>query len=336
MNTQRSIYICPNTKTPLVCRPQQTKDGEVISGELVNDRCARYPISSGIPDLTFPPNLGLAAHDARSYYDQAASVYDDVAHLSFTIQHADETTTRQSFIDLLELMAGHRVLEVACGTGRDSENIAARLDETGSLFLQDLSRPMIERCRERLRRYSVPIEYSVGNACYLPYPNGYFDRVFSFGGLSVFGDIPAALREIVRVTRVGGKVVVGDESMAPWLYNTEYGRILLNNNPLFRASVPLEHIPVEARQVGLRWVVGGVYYLIDFSVGEGDPPANFDLQIPGKRGGTLRTRFYGRVEGVKPDTLDLAVKARDKSGKSMHDWLDEVVRQAAKRELGLP
>jgi hypothetical protein len=85
--------------------------------------------------------------------------------------------------------------------------------------------------------------------------------------------------------------------------------------------------------VRVQWVVGGVYYLIDFVVGEGEPEANFDLEIPGARGGTLRTRYYGRLEGVTPQTLDLARRAGAKSGKSMHAWLDAAVRGAALHEL---
>ena len=112
-------------------------------------------------------------------------------------------------------------------------------------------------------------------------------------GLGVFGDIAASLREIVRVSKVGAQVVVGDESMPPWLLGTEYASMLLNNNPLFEARVPLEQLPVEARDVAVRWVIGGVYYLIAFTVGEGEPRADFDLEIPGRRGGTLRTRYDG-------------------------------------------
>jgi hypothetical protein len=73
--------------------------------------------------------------------------------------------------------------------------------------------------------------------------------------------------------------------------------------------------------------------LIEFEVGDGEPKANFDLEIPGKRGGTLRTRYYGKLEGVSPETYNLAHRAREKSGKSMHSWLDEVIRGAAQKQL---
>lgn len=335
MNRERNIYVCPETKERLKCVPSESQGDDVISGRLVGESGRDYSIRDGIPDLTFPRELGREQKEALDYYEGVSDVYDDVAHLSFRIQYVEETEARKGFVRLLKLKPDSRVLELACGTGRDSEIIAGELDEAGQLYLQDISPSMLLRSKEKLAAVSVPVEVVVGNACYLPFPDNYFDAVFSFGGLGVFGDIAGSLKEIVRVSKVGAKVVAGDESMPPWLYETEYGRILLNNNPLFGKAIPFEHIPVEARDVVVRWVVGGVYYLIEFVVGEGEPKADFDLEIPGRRGGTLRTRYYGRLEGVTPGTQELARRAGEKSGKSMHRWLDEVVRQAAEEELGV-
>ncbi|HLA09004.1 MAG TPA: methyltransferase domain-containing protein [Pyrinomonadaceae bacterium] len=329
-----NIYVCPETKARLKCHATRSEATNVISGYLINEETGQqYTIEDGIPDLIFPRELNSEQREAMDYYEGVAAVYDDVAHLSFRIQYVDELKARRDFVRLLNVEPSARVLELACGTGRDSEFIAAELNETGRFYLQDISRSMLLKCREKLARFTVPAEFSSGNACYLPFPDRYFDAVFSFGGLGVFGDIRKSLREIVRVARVGAKVIVGDESMPPWLYETQYGRILLNNNPLFKNPIPLEQMPVEARDVIVRWVVGGVYYLIEFTVGEGEPQADFDLAIPGRRGGTLRTRYFGKLEGITPETYRLAHQAQERSGRSMHEWLDEVVRKAAEKEL---
>lgn len=333
MNQKRNIYVCPETRGELKCISVKAEGDEIISGQLVNENGRTYPIVGAIPDLTFPRDLAGEQKETLNYYESVADAYDEVAHLTFQIQNVDETRARQEFVRLLNLKPYFRVLELACGTGRDSEIIARELDATGQFYLQDISRSMLLQSRNKLHGISVPVEFAVGNACFLPFPDKYFDAVFSFGGLGVFGDITKSLKEIVRVSKTGAKVVVGDESMPPWLYETEYGKILLNNNPLFRKPIPFEQIPIEARDVIVRWVVGGVYYLIEFVVGEGEPQADFDLEIPGKRGGTLRTRFYGGLEGVTPETKQLAHRAREASGKSMHRWLGDVVREAAKREL---
>jgi ubiquinone/menaquinone biosynthesis C-methylase UbiE len=269
----------------------------------------------------------------RSFYDGRAEAYDKFLHLTFVTHNEDEQTLRHQFIDALELGPTHKVLEVSCGTGRDSEIIAERLGGDGLLCLQDIAAGMLARCRQRLSAVAVPTSYSVSNACYLPYPDKYFDAVYSFGGLGEFSDIKRSLAEMVRVSKPGAKIVVGDESMPPWLRETEFAKILITTNKQFLARLPLEEMPVEARDVRLRWVIGGVFYLIDFRVGEGEPTGNFDFEIPGVRGGTYRSRYLGQLEGVKVETKQLAERARAKKGVSMHDWLDEVVRKAALKDL---
>lgn len=139
---------------------------------------------------------------------------------------------------------------------------------------------------------------------------------------------------MVRVTKVGGRIGVGDESMPPWLRETTFAKILATTNPQFMAEIPLKDVPIDARSVRLRWIIGGVFYFLDFTVGEGEPTAEFDLEIPGPRGGTLRTRYEGQLEGVTPEAKKLVQQAIAKKGTSMHKWLDAVVRDAAKRDLG--
>lgn len=333
MNLERNIYVCPETKKPLTCQPEDVRGQEVIVGRLLREDGREYEIFDGVPNLIFPEELQHEQKEALEYYEGVADIYDKVANLSFSIQYVDEERARKEFVQRLNLTPSSRVLELACGTGRDSIIIANELGENGQFYLQDISRSMLMSCVKKLGGTKVPVEFSTGNACYLPYPDRYFDAVYSFGGLGVFGDIQRSLNEIVRVAKVGAKVVVGDESMAPWLYDSEYGRILLNNNPLFKNALPLADMPVEARNLSVQWVIGGVYYLIEFDVGEGEPKANFELEIPGQRGGTLRTRYYGRLEGVSPEAFELAHQARKKTGKSMFKWLDEVVREVAARDL---
>jgi ubiquinone/menaquinone biosynthesis C-methylase UbiE len=286
-----------------------------------------------VPDLTFPAELAAADRDARAFYDGRVDAYDENLHLTFKTHGEDESAVRSRLVDLLAPQPWHRVLEVCCGTGRDSTVIAQRLDARGELCLQDLAPAMIDCCRRRVAGVGVPTSCSISNACHLPYPDRHFDRVYSFGGLGEFSDVRRGLAEMARVAKVGGRVVVGDESMPPWLRGTEFASILITTNPQFAARLPLEEMPVEARAVTLRWVIGGVFYVIDFEVGEGEPTADFDFEIPGARGGSYRTRFHGQLEGVTPETKRLAEAARRKRGVSMHRWLDEVVRQAAVQDL---
>jgi ubiquinone/menaquinone biosynthesis C-methylase UbiE len=317
-----------------VLEPREESDDEIIAGVLTTGDGGKYPILAGVPDLTYPASLRVEDEAARAFYDARAEAYDQNLHLTFRTHGEDEQEVRSSFIDALDLRPAARVLEVACGTGRDSEIIAQRLDAEGQLCLQDISFAMLDRCRKRLADVTVPTTYCVSNASYLPFPDGYFDAIYSFGGLGEFSDIRRSLAEMVRVSKVGAKVVVGDESIPPWLRDTEFAKILSATNKQFLADLPLKEMPVEARDVCLRWVIGGVFYLIEFRVGEGDPTGDFDFEIPGARGGTYRTRYFGQLEGVTPEAKRLAEHARKQKGISMHRWLDDVVRQAAERDLG--
>jgi len=327
-------YICPRTQCPLQIKKVDLQEGEeIITGVLVSNSGWEYSIIKGIPDLTYPPVLEVQDEKVRSFYDERSDVYDKNLHMTFMTHNEDEIQVRNRFIDALELNPGKRVLEVACGTGRDSELIAQRLGSSGHLCLGDISSKMMSHCQERLSEVSVPVSFALSNAGYLPYPDRYFDAVYSFGGLGEFTDIRRSLAEMVRVSKIGAKIVVGDESIPPWLRETEFSNILVTTNKQFLAKVPLEEMPVDAREVCLRWVIGGVFYLIEFRVGDGEPQGNFDFEIPGQRGGTLRTRYHGQLESVTPETKHLAYKAREKRGISMHKWLEETVRQAAIRDL---
>jgi ubiquinone/menaquinone biosynthesis C-methylase UbiE len=323
-------YVCPETRKPLYEIVDRNADGTT---RMETEDGKAYAINDGIPDLIYPPVLAEADEKARDFYEGRADDYDKFLHLTFKTHNEDEQASRNSFVDLLALKKGDRVLDLACGTGRDSEIIAQRIGDTGELFCQDISADMLRRCVSRLEPFSADKHFALSNACHLPFPDNYFDAVYSFGGLGEFSDITGSLKEMTRVTQVGGKIVVGDESIPPWLRETEFAKILITTNPQFLAPLPLKNMPVEAREVCLRWVIGGVFYLIDFKVGEGEPDANFDFEIPGPRGGTYRTRYEGVLEGVSRDAKNLACRAVRKKGVSMHEWLDEVVRRAANADL---
>ncbi|MGD0967234.1 MAG: class I SAM-dependent methyltransferase [Candidatus Aquilonibacter sp.] len=318
---------------PLTLHASGTHGDEIQEGFLLADDGTRYPIIDGLADLTYPRSLSDADARARAFYDNRVDDYDRYLHLTFETFGEREDDVRESMVDLLKLEKDSTLLEVGCGSGRDSVHLARRIPK-GRFFCQDLSAHMLTACRKRLRDCEAAIDISVANASYLPFADNTFDALFQFGGVGEFGDIRRFFAEAVRVTRPGGRIVVGDESMPPWLRTTEFSKILTVTNPQYAAPVPLNDLPIEARQVCLRWIIGGTFYLIDFTVGEGEPPADFDFPIPGPRGGTRRTRYEGQLEGVTSATKRLAQQARERANVSMHDWLERVVRDAASRELG--
>ncbi len=108
----------------------------------------------------------------------------------------------------------------------------------------------------------------------------------------------------------------------------------MNSNPHYSYNIPFEEIPVASRNVSVEWIMGGVFYVISFDKGNGTPYADIDFEIPGIRGGTHRTRYYGHLEGLSAETIRLAKAARAQRNLSMFAWLEDAVRSAAKRDLG--
>lgn len=320
---KKKIYICPQTKTKLELKPIQDSFEEIASGYLQNMHGEVFPICDGVPDFTSSSKLNKIQEEQLSYYQKNASIYDSFQHLTFDIQNVDEQKEREKMIKELDLKPNSKVLEIACGTGQDSFLIASQLNNEGELFLLDISLEMVKQCQTKLRGQKASIEFAVGNASYLPFPDHYFDAVYSFGGLNIFDNPKASLKEMVRVAKEGARIVVGDESIPPWLKDTEFAKILVNSNPLFNFEIPIELIPVEAREVKVQWLIGGVYYLVSFTVGSGEPKGNFDIPIPGKRGGTLKTRYYGKLEGVSEKLKEEVQKAAMQENLSIHEWLEK-------------
>jgi len=306
--------------------------------EIVDRSGNRFPIVEGVVDFTAGATLARKDEEARRVYDvQAGDIYESAMRWLWQAFKEDEAVVRNSTLDRLDLQPGQRVLEIGCGSGSDSELIAKRLSH-GELFVQDLSKEMVTLCKRRLaslRQPSLAVEYSVAAGRPLPFADNSFDRVFHFGGLNMFSDIGGSLCGMGRVAKPGGKVLVGDESVGPWLRESEYGKIVIKNNPLCEAQAPLEKLPENARDVSLSYIIGGTFYLISFTVGTGVPAIDLDLQHNGTRGGSMRTRYFGQLEGVTVEAKQIAIEAAKASGKSLHAWLNEAVREKAEQS-GLP
>ncbi|MCA2998203.1 MAG: methyltransferase domain-containing protein [Rhodocyclaceae bacterium] len=330
---EQKFYRDPVTQGELTLINAVQEGDTIVSGVLTSEVGHSFEIRNGVPNFVYPFELPSADRDALKQSEDRVEGYDRYLPLTFSTYGEDERAVRNAMVDKLALKPDSIVLETGAGTGRDSELIAERLGAEGRLYVQDLSPAFLNRNIERMRGSTKYIEPALANGYYLPFADHSFDACFHFGGINAFGDIKRAFSEMVRVTKPGGRVVVGDENMPTWLRDTTFAKILINSNPEFAYQLPLDKLPVEARKTRIEWIIGGVFYVIDFEVGIGEPSADFDFPIPGVRGGTHRTRYFGHLEGISPETKQLALSARAKTGKDMHRWLDDVVRAAAMRDL---
>lgn len=329
---------CPVSHSALTLADAVFEGDDIVAGTLIAESGRAYRIDRGVPDFVGASPLTETEQRTQQEYDRVAGgIYDVALDWQFASLYEDEDAVRESMADMLALTPAARVLEVGCGTGRDSFRIARRLGPEGSLHMQDLSSGMVHACVRTMgaRRAESPVAcrlgYSVSNATALPFADGTFDAVFHFGGFNQFGDLKHAAAELARVAKTGGRVVFGDEAVAPWLKGTEFDAIVTTNNALFKADAPLDALPVGARDVTVRWMIGNCFYVIGFTKGDGPPPLNLDLPHKGWRGGTMRSRYFGVLEGVTPETKALVRAAAERDGLSVHEWLDRAVRAAARR-----
>lgn len=106
--------------------------------------------------------------------------------------------------DASALAPGLSVLDVACGTGIVGRTVAARLNHRAHVVGVDLNPAMLAVAR----RADPQVIWQDGDAAALPFGDGEFDRTACQAALMFFPEPVTALREMRRVTRPGGRVVV--------------------------------------------------------------------------------------------------------------------------------
>ena len=127
--------------------------------------------------------------------------------------HNSWATVREAkrrMLELLDLRDGLAVLDAGCGTGDDVLVLAGRVAPSGRAVGLDLDETLLAEARTRAARSALPARLDLGDLHALPYPDGTFDRCRCERVLHHLADPGRALGELVRVTRPGGRVVVGD------------------------------------------------------------------------------------------------------------------------------
>lgn len=260
----------------------------------------------------------------------AAEIHDNALRWVFSTFAADEAALRERLIARLSLKPGMRVLVTGAGAGNDLPDLVRNIDSKGEIFAQDIAKEMLlagaARHETALSGGGIKMHFSVSDATNLPFDNDFFDAAYHFGGINLFPDVAKGISEMNRVVKPGGTVVIGDEGLAPWLVNTELGRMLVNNNRLYGFNPPLSCIPETARAVELSWELSNCFYVIKFEVANSPLPINIDVPHIGKRGGTIRTRYYGQLEGVDPALRDQIYAEAEKRGESRVEFIESALR----------
>lgn len=128
----------------------------------------------------------------------------------------------EALIEEARISAGQSVLDVAGGPGEPSLTIAKRVGPTGSVTCTDAVAEMVAAAEEEAKRRALTnVRFRQCLADSLPFPDNTFDAAVSRLGAMFFPDVPAALREMLRVTKQQGAlcfVVWGNAERNPFAY----------------------------------------------------------------------------------------------------------------------
>jgi ubiquinone/menaquinone biosynthesis C-methylase UbiE len=129
----------------------------------------------------------------------------------FWVEAPHPFITRARLREALEPEPGERLLEVGPGTGYYSLPVAEWISPGGTLDLLDVQQEMLDHTMERAGQAGISnLAWTRADARSMPYPNASFDGAYL---VTVLGEVPdqdAALRELRRVVRPGGRIVVGE------------------------------------------------------------------------------------------------------------------------------
>ncbi|HEX2229430.1 MAG TPA: methyltransferase domain-containing protein [Candidatus Binatia bacterium] len=139
----------------------------------------------------------LTPRELSQKYDRFARWYDSVEGI---LELLGISRLRRRVLQ----HASGRILEVAVGTGKNLPYYPRESRITGL----DLSRGMLNIAQKRAAKLSMNVSFLLGDSELLPFPDNVFDTVVSSLSTCTFPDPAAALKEMARVCRPGGKILL--------------------------------------------------------------------------------------------------------------------------------
>ncbi len=162
------------------------------------------------PFRTLGPVTNLEDHTRSNWWNQ---IFNSLYLKTDGDVVEDQGITKDemnSFVKILDIQRDESVLDVCCGQGRHSLELARR----GFLKVEGLDRShyLIQRARNISRKQGLSLKFKEGDARKLPYPNDTFDKVMilgnSFGYFETKQDDEQVLKEVFRVLKPRGKVLL--------------------------------------------------------------------------------------------------------------------------------
>lgn len=165
----------------------------------------------------------------KKMFDNIAPDYDKLNHiLSLNI---DKNWRKKAVRELADESRPLNVLDVACGTGDFTIEIARKAPEGSTVVGVDISDGMISVGLEKLAKLGIDATLKVADCEALPYEDNTFDRISVGFGVRNFEHLELGLSEMYRVLTPGGKLVILELSVPSnafirWCYKLYFLKIL--------------------------------------------------------------------------------------------------------------
>jgi ubiquinone/menaquinone biosynthesis C-methylase UbiE len=185
--------------------------------------------------------------------DTAAAYLIDF--LQFLDNHAEIKSLRAECIKRMNLVIGNKALDLGCGIGGATFPIADAIGTTGLAAGIDISSAMIEVAKRRARN-RPGLEFRVGDACDVPYPDEFFDVARTERLFLYLPDRLGAIHEMKRVVKKGGRVYLMDTDVDSTAIYSKKPALTRKMTSIVAASMPNPNsgreLPALAREAGLK------------------------------------------------------------------------------------
>lgn len=157
--------------------------------------------------------LGAEADEIREFFDDMSFGRNEVIDLNPVIRYEQELRARSVFT-LLAINPGERVLDIGCANARD----IVELVRIGALVTGvDISESMVDAAKKQLEQVGIDgVTLRVGDAACLNFPDASFDKVLCSEVIEHIPDASRALREMRRVLKPGGSLVLSTPNKSSW------------------------------------------------------------------------------------------------------------------------
>jgi SAM-dependent methyltransferase len=164
-------------------------------------------------------------------------------------------TRRSAVLAALNLRSGERVLEVGCGGGFYASEAARCVGSEGGVCAIDISEDQIQVARERCREFPW-VQCNIEDVTSLPYEDSEFDACYGVQVLEYLSNLEQALRELHRVLRPGGRILILATNWSSVVWNSEWSDRMKKVLEGWGQHAPIPDLPVmlpfKMREAGLR------------------------------------------------------------------------------------